>query len=189
MDCGLSGSSVHGIFQARVLEWPFPSPGDLPNPEIKPGSPTLQADASLSEPPGKPKERECQRMLKLPHNCTHGCFFSAEKLRNVNWLIQLWLKTEGQTWKPAYMWPPILWAIMVTSRKPLSMSRPRSCLPVLSYLGPMFMASISFMSGQKYVATLKIIFRWNPHSGFPWHVWRCCICTKWWFTDTERSSS
>ena len=33
---------------------PFLSPGDLPNPGIEPGSPTLQADSSLSEPPGKP---------------------------------------------------------------------------------------------------------------------------------------
>ena len=32
---------------------PFPSPGDLPNAGIKPGSPTLQADALPSEPPGK----------------------------------------------------------------------------------------------------------------------------------------
>ena len=31
----------------------FPSPGDLPNPGIKPGSPTLQTDALLSEPPDK----------------------------------------------------------------------------------------------------------------------------------------
>ena len=30
---------------------PFPSPGDLPDPRIKPGSPTLQADALPSEPP------------------------------------------------------------------------------------------------------------------------------------------
>ena len=34
---------------------PFPSPGDLPNPGIEPGSPALQADALSSEPPGKPK--------------------------------------------------------------------------------------------------------------------------------------
>ena len=34
---------------------PFPSPGDLLDPGIKPGSPTLQADALPSEPPGKPK--------------------------------------------------------------------------------------------------------------------------------------
>ena len=81
MDCSLPGSSIHGIFQARVLEWgaiaspqlrlsvvsnsfvtpwtaacqaplsmefsrqeywsglPFPPPGDLPNPGIKPVSP------------------------------------------------------------------------------------------------------------------------------------------------------
>ena len=32
---------------------PFPSPGDLPDPAIEPGSPTLQADALPSEPPGK----------------------------------------------------------------------------------------------------------------------------------------
>ena len=34
---------------------PFPSPGDLPDPGIKPKSPSLQADALTSEPPGKPK--------------------------------------------------------------------------------------------------------------------------------------
>ena len=34
---------------------PFPSPGDLPDPGIEPGSLTLQADALLSEPPGKSK--------------------------------------------------------------------------------------------------------------------------------------
>ena len=33
---------------------PFPSPGDLPDPRIKPRSPALQADALTSEPPGKP---------------------------------------------------------------------------------------------------------------------------------------
>ena len=32
---------------------PFPSPGDLPEPSIESGSPSLQADTLLSEPPGK----------------------------------------------------------------------------------------------------------------------------------------
>ena len=32
----------------------FPSPRDLPDPGIEPGSPTLWADSLLSEPPGKP---------------------------------------------------------------------------------------------------------------------------------------
>ena len=34
---------------------PFPSLGDLPNPEPEPGSPALEADALTSEPPGKDK--------------------------------------------------------------------------------------------------------------------------------------
>ena len=33
---------------------PFPSPGDLPDSEVEPGSPALQADSLPSEPPGKP---------------------------------------------------------------------------------------------------------------------------------------
>ena len=53
MDCSPPGSSLHGISQARILEWiAFPPPGDLPNPGIKLRSPTSQADSS--EPPGKP---------------------------------------------------------------------------------------------------------------------------------------
>ena len=35
--------------------WSFPPPGDLPNPRIKPRSPTLQADSLPAEPQGKPK--------------------------------------------------------------------------------------------------------------------------------------
>ena len=40
---------------------PFPSPGDLPDPAIKPGSPVLEADSLLSEPSGKLllTERHC----------------------------------------------------------------------------------------------------------------------------------
>ena len=33
----------------------FPSPADLPNPEIKPRSPTLRADSLPAEPLGKPR--------------------------------------------------------------------------------------------------------------------------------------
>ena len=42
----------------------FPSPGDLPNSGIKPGYPTLQADALTSEPPGKPKQITCIQITK-----------------------------------------------------------------------------------------------------------------------------
>ena len=50
VDYSPPGSSVHEIFQARILEWlPFPSPGDLPNPGIEPGSLALQADSLPTE--------------------------------------------------------------------------------------------------------------------------------------------
>ena len=36
MDCSPPGSSVHGILQARILEWvACPPPGDLPHPGIE----------------------------------------------------------------------------------------------------------------------------------------------------------
>ena len=103
-----------------VWKFSFPSPGNVPDSEIKPRSPALQADSLPSEPWGKPKfltiensswaisnpkrwcsesdalnmpanldnsavakglekvsfqsnpkESLCQRMFKLPHNCTH----------------------------------------------------------------------------------------------------------------------
>ena len=55
MDCSLLGFSVHGILQQEYWSGlPFTSPGDLPNTEIEPRAPALQADSPLSEPPGKP---------------------------------------------------------------------------------------------------------------------------------------
>ena len=41
----------------------FPSPGDLPNPGVEPGSPALQADSLLSEPPGKSITGEAYHLL------------------------------------------------------------------------------------------------------------------------------
>ena len=51
---------------SRQEQWsvlPFPSPGDLPDPGIEPGSPAWQADFLASEPPGKPL---C--LLLIPQN-------------------------------------------------------------------------------------------------------------------------
>ena len=46
----------------------FSSSGDLPDPEIEPASPALQADSLPSEPPGKPNNRlasVCAKLLEL----------------------------------------------------------------------------------------------------------------------------
>jgi len=50
---------VHGILQAKILEWvAICFLWDLPNPGIKPRSPALQEDSLPAEPPGKPKNTE-----------------------------------------------------------------------------------------------------------------------------------
>ena len=54
VDCSPPGSSVHGILQARILEWvaiPFSRRCSL---GIEPRSPALQVDSLPCEPPGKP---------------------------------------------------------------------------------------------------------------------------------------
>ena len=47
---------------------PFPSPGDLPDPGIEPGSPALQADTLPSEPPG-------EMLVKYPAEPINASFF------------------------------------------------------------------------------------------------------------------
>ena len=77
--CSLWGSSVHGILQARILEWvAIPSPRDLPHPGIEPASlvsPELAGGFLTALPPGD--TRFCSicrtlallviRFLSLPH--------------------------------------------------------------------------------------------------------------------------
>ena len=56
VDCNLLGFSVHGILQARILEWIAISfSRGSSDPGIEPGSPTLEADALTFEPPVEKK--------------------------------------------------------------------------------------------------------------------------------------
>ena len=51
MDCSLPGSSVHGHSPGKNPGVSCSPPGDVPNPGIKPRTPTLQVDSLPSEPP------------------------------------------------------------------------------------------------------------------------------------------
>ena len=87
VDCSSPSFSIHGIFQARILEWvAILSPGDLPNPGVEPGSPTLQADSLPSEPPGKPGYYAHTWLMHcvVEHPKTTILQFKAENLRNVS---------------------------------------------------------------------------------------------------------
>ena len=72
MDCGLPGSSVRGMLQARILEWvasPFSRGSSWPRDQT--WSPALQADSLPAESPGKlwnwwPMEQEASGISKSP---------------------------------------------------------------------------------------------------------------------------
>ena len=66
MDYCLPGSFVHG--QEYWSGLPCPPSGDLPNPDIEPRSPALQADSLLSQPPGKPKNTGVSSLYLLQWN-------------------------------------------------------------------------------------------------------------------------
>ena len=78
--CDPMDYTVHGILQAEYWRrYPFPFPGDLPNPGIKPRSPALQADSLLAEPRGKPNRQiwpwnmewsRAKTNRVLPRKCT-----------------------------------------------------------------------------------------------------------------------
>ena len=91
---------------------PFPSPGDLPNPGIKPGSPVLQTDSLLTELWGKPfclSKRLCQSDCLTPHIWIvhilanigyYLCLKMFDKLmdRICIWLFTLWFFNCKQAW-------------------------------------------------------------------------------------------
>ena len=77
MDCSLPCSSVHGILQARILEWvAMRSPsGNLPNPGIEPRSPALQTDSL----PSQPQFLTCQgKTLKTFFKIQHCIFVNTQ---------------------------------------------------------------------------------------------------------------
>ena len=109
MDWSPPGSSVHGILQARILEWlPFPSPGDFPDPGIKPRSPALQADSLSFEPPGKYKPEHLTARQDFPEfsfpQSLKPTTFDVSPTMSA-WVLEWlqWVKTPVNTWQTCDM--------------------------------------------------------------------------------------
>ena len=91
MGCSPPGFSVHGILQARILEWvasPFSRGFSQPR------SPILQADSLLSEPPGKPmrKLKTVANSLPPPPFRARVCFPFLSHGRSSGWF---WPAEQG----------------------------------------------------------------------------------------------
>ena len=93
MNCNPPGFSIHGILQARILEWAaIPSPGDLPDPGIEPGLPALQADSLLTEPPGKHTKKQRHHFANKGLN-SQSYDFSCSR-------VQMWELGHKEGWAP-----------------------------------------------------------------------------------------
>ena len=100
MDCSPPDSSVYGDSSGKSTGVGCHAlPRDLPNPEIEPRSPTLQADSLLSEPPRKPKNTGGASLSLL-----QGLFPMQESnwgFRNCRWILYK-LSYKGSPW--TYLW-------------------------------------------------------------------------------------
>ena len=74
---------------------PFPSPGDLPDPGIEPRSPTLQADALTSEPPGKPYAEYIMRNAGL-EEAQAGIKIARRNINNLRYADDTTLMAESE---------------------------------------------------------------------------------------------
>ena len=70
---------------------PFPSPGDLPDSGIESRSPTLQADALTSEPPGKPW---CPN-YNYSVSKAKEVFPSGSVVKNLLAIQEMWFRSQG----------------------------------------------------------------------------------------------
>ena len=114
------GSSVHGILQARILEWvAISSPGDLPDPGVKPRSPALQAD-SLPAVEGE------NHVAHIPRAKQHCASFLRQQtliqplfeLKGLSCLFQLHQqRLPLRTGKEVIVQQTYLWAALIQDRK------------------------------------------------------------------------
>ena len=110
MDSSPSGSSVHQILQARILEWfALPPPGDLPDTGIKPMSsvsPALQTDSLLLRHWESPNIAQPTSILSgekldalpLRSQIRQGCALS-QVLFNIILEVRARAITQGKDWK------------------------------------------------------------------------------------------
>ena len=75
---------------------PFPSPGDLPDPGIKPRSPALQGDSLFSGSPGEHNAREITlNVLNCPRDERSGSLYQS-CFKAAAWIHSSWLKATSR---------------------------------------------------------------------------------------------
>ena len=90
---------------SRQEYWNESSPGDLPNPGVKPRSPGLQADPLLSEPPGKPSLQVhiTQTQTQINHHI-QTIHFSISYSFDIMSNISIFIKSVGKDQNEICIW-------------------------------------------------------------------------------------
>ena len=156
--------------QDYCSELPFLSPGDLPNPGIKPGSPALQAVSLPTEPPGKPKRaslfsvkvaREWEVLVSGPHL---QFIFSENSTWKWKTISLVWLKLltlivlrSNCYHQVCFIFSGIPFKINVVQRIPLS-ALPGVCAIVL------FCLVFAFRRGRVGNGHVSDSLKWTPFS-------------------------
>ena len=98
--CDPMGNTVHGILQARILEWiAFPFSRGSSQPGIQPRSPTLQADSLPTEPQGKLKNTRVGSLSLL-----QGIFLTQESNRGLYYGRTGTKPGNSDFVKPSHLW-------------------------------------------------------------------------------------
>ena len=84
---------------------PFPSPGDLPDPGIRPGSPALQADSIATEPPWNPHYIIYEGYWRRKWQPTPVFLPGESQGRGSLVGCSLWGRTESDTTEVTYQLP------------------------------------------------------------------------------------
>ena len=103
--CDPMDYAVHGILQARILEWvAFPFSRDLPNPGIKPRCPTLQADSLPLSHQGNLSWNIALELIKKSckkdiFHCCINLVFNPISTVVKNLILENWLQVNFASWQ------------------------------------------------------------------------------------------
>ena len=129
--------------------FPFPSPGDLPDPGVKPGSAALQGDSLLPEPPGKP-------LITFGEEETNSPLMTSRLFNLVLLLTVTSWRTSGNRFSLCrFCWLPFLKAQLQNSGQ-FQQSTTFRCFPVNSFLQEELFCDCHPLNGFRFLKGFRL---------------------------------
>ena len=147
--------SVEFSRQEYLCGLPFPAPGDLPNPGIEPGSPTLQTDSLPSRPSGKPP-KSCPTLCdpmdcSPPGSSVHGIL----QARTLEWVATASCRGSSPSRDQTCVSSLLHWQVGSLPRAPPGKPGFKS-FSVSFWLGGLRVAATHFLGGEPWLGSTCI---------------------------------